>query len=201
MTLQNCTSRSFRSVVLPSKHFKKVLHQDVLGIRVAIVTDSDPEVPTDLPWRDAVPTRDGDVYTQSDRTKKLVQLFENHATVQVFCSQLTLEYDLAEAGDGNALLMAEVWESYFQGTPGTFNKTLIPTGATVHEKALIAWRGICRAKHSGSKAEFAHLLADALSGEVSEAVSNFAIPKYIEDAIESVVSVTQGSVTDESLQE
>jgi len=177
--------------------FKKIFQESALGIRVAIVTDSDPAVPTDVPWKDAVPLSVGGVFVQSDRTKKLIQLFDKHPTVEVFASQVTLEYDLAEAGDDNALSMAGVWESCFQGTPGTFNKSLIPSnGATRQDKAIIAWRGICRANHSGSKAEFAHRLADALSGQddLSETIANFAIPQYLKSAIESVVNLSNETV-------
>jgi putative ATP-dependent endonuclease of OLD family len=172
--------------------FNKIFDESALGIRVAIVTDSDPSVPTDVPWKDAAPISIDGAFVQSDRTKKLIQLFHKHPTVEVYASQLTLEYDLAEAGEDNAAAMAAVWESCFQGTPGTFNKSMILSeGATREEKALIAWRGICRASHSGSKAEFAHRLADALSGqeEGGETIANFAIPPYLKSAIECVVDV------------
>ena len=122
--------------------FKKLLSSQALGIRVAAVTDSDPEVPTDAAWKDALPKAENGNFVQSDRAKKLVSLFEGHPTVRVFCSQITLEYDLAEAGDDNSMAMAEVWENCFQGTPGTFNKSLLAkTGAVRRDKAMVTWRG------------------------------------------------------------
>jgi putative ATP-dependent endonuclease of OLD family len=169
--------------------FKKLLDPNVLGIRVAAVTDSDPEVPTDVAWKDALPKSTNGKFAQSDRAKKLLSLFAGHATVQVYCSQLTLEYDLAEAGDDNSMLMAEVWESCFQKTPGTFNKGLVTNAGSVrHDKAMIAWRGICRATHSGSKAEFAHRLAERLSSQEDSkwSVPAFEVPEYLKLAIKYV---------------
>lgn len=174
--------------------FKKLLDSAVLGIPVAIVTDADPPVPTDVAWSDAIPEMDKGNFKLSDRTQKLVGIFAAHQTVKVFHSKLTLEYDLAEAGDDNAMDMAEVWEGCFTGTPGTFNRALVTkAGPDLDAKAMAVWRGICRAKHSGSKAEFAHRLAAFLekSNGVEFCPLNFRIPKYIQDAIEYVVdSVT-----------
>ena len=170
--------------------FKKLLDPNVLGIPVAIVTDADPRVPTDVPWNDALPESDNGGFSISDRTRKLVSLFAGHNTVQVFHSTVTLEYDLAEAGDSNAMVMAKVWEDCFAGTPRTFSQKLVKTGDGVRkENAIIAWRGICRAEHSGSKAEFAHRLAAYLAIQPLEGQSKieFQTPAYIAQAIEYVV--------------
>ena len=102
--------------------FKKLLCPDVLGIPIAIVTDADPPVPTTGNWKDAMPAFENGTFKICDRTKKLIRLFDGHPTVKVFNSTLTLEYDLAKAGEENALVMAEAWESCFVGTAGTFNK-------------------------------------------------------------------------------
>ena len=98
--------------------FRELLSPDVLGIPVAIVTDADPPVPTTGSWKDALPESENGRYKISDRTKKLIGLFSNHQTVRVFNSKLTLEYDLAEAGPNNPLVMAEAWESCFVGSVG-----------------------------------------------------------------------------------
>jgi putative ATP-dependent endonuclease of OLD family len=180
--------------------FKKVLDPDALGIPVAIVTDADPPVPTDAAWKDAVPESDSDAFKLSDRTKKLLDIFAGHQTVGVFHSKLTLEYDLAEAGDKNAEDMAEVWEGCFSGVPGTFNKKQVElAGPDRAAKAMAVWRGICRAKHSGSKAEFAHRLASFLeaSNGMGFCPLTFRVPKYIRDAIEYVVDrVTRITLSD-----
>jgi hypothetical protein len=83
------------------------------------------------------------------------------------------------------MVMAEVWESCFVGTPGTFNRMRVTEAGEVREaKAMATWRGICRAEHSGSKAEFAHRLAALL--DKSNGVG-FRVPKYLQNAIEYVV--------------
>ncbi len=170
--------------------FRKLLHPDALGIPAAIVTDADPPVTEGDTWEDDLPESKNGVFRVSDRTTELVQLFNEHNTVKVCHSQVTLEYDLAEAGDGNAALMAEVWKDCFKGEPRTFNtERLAAVGSDQRARALCAWRGICRASHSGSKAELAQRLAARLeqSSADRKAVTPFAVPKYIKDAIEFVV--------------
>lgn len=170
--------------------FKKLLDPSALGIPVAIVTDADPPVPGDVSWKEALPESVNGTFKLSDRTAKLLTTFAGHQSVQVFHSKLTLEYDLADAADENALVMADVWEGCFVGTPGTFNRKQVleasPNGA---ERALRAWRGICRASHSGSKAEFAHHLAAHLSSRnsIDEFSVTFAVPEYLQRAIQFVV--------------
>lgn len=169
--------------------FKKLLNPNVLGLPVAVVTDADPPVPTDCKWRDAVPESDGNSFKVSDRTQKLVATFEGHPTVKIFHSKVTLEYDLAEAGDENARIMAKVWEDCFVGTPGTFNISLLTeAGQDRAARAMAAWRGICRAKHSGSKAEFAHQLAAHLIGAdgSGQCPLLFNVPEYLKKAINHV---------------
>jgi len=171
--------------------FKKLLDPDVLGIPVAIVTDADPEVTQNTSWRDAQPTAANGGFSRSERAQKLVDLFSGHKTVHVECSQVTLEYDLAEAGEDNALVMAEMWEACFSRLPGTFNRDLVrQTGAERCAKALATWRGICRASHSGSKAELAHRLAEFLSHAETLALPapGFEVPLYLKTAIEYVVA-------------
>lgn len=171
--------------------FKKLCAPAVLGIPVAIVTDADPAVIRGATWESDVPTQTNGVVAICDRTTKLLQIFTGHATVKVFHSHLTLEYDLALAGDDNAQLMAEVWESCFTGHPGTFNQQRIAAaGNTRDAKALAAWRGICRAEHTGSKGDFAHRLASRLDGTDGSGSCplTFAIPQYIRDAIQYVAN-------------
>jgi putative ATP-dependent endonuclease of the OLD family len=172
------------------KIFKKLLDPNVLGIPTAIVTDADPPVPTDAEWKYATPESEHGNFMLSDRTRNLIEIFAGHQTVKVFHSNLTLEYDLAEAGDKNSIVMAEVWESCFVRMPGTFNKQRVDEAGPVRkEKALAAWRGICRADHTGSKAEFAHRLAAHLNkkDESGQFTTTFDVPDYIKLAIAYVV--------------
>ena len=94
--------------------FKKLLNPAALGIPVSIVTDADPPVTRGTSWNEDEPLMEGSSFKLSDRTTKLTATFSSHQTVQVFHSKITLEYDLAEAGDENAAAMATVWENCFR---------------------------------------------------------------------------------------
>lgn len=171
--------------------FKKLLNPDVLGIPVAIVTDADPPVCRGKSWNEDIPEKEGAAFKCSDRTMKLISIFSEHQTVRVFHSDLTLEYDLAKAGERNAEVMAKVWENCFTGKPGTFNcDKLAGAGTDLDARAMVTWRGICCANHSGSKAEFAHRLSAKLIGAdgSSECPLDFNAPEYLEMAIRYVVS-------------
>jgi putative ATP-dependent endonuclease of OLD family len=186
------------------KTFKKLLDPIVLGIPIAIVTDADPPVIRGQSWEQDLPQVEGNAFQLSDRTKKILGLFDGHTTVNVYHSKLTLEYDLAEAGNENAAIMAEVWESCFIGTPGTFNINRVTNaGASPQDKAMVAWRGICRAEHSGSKAEFAHrLTAKLIERDNTEKLTySFNIPEYLKSAITSVAErVTQSTPVAEAVE-
>lgn len=101
--------------------FKKVLDANVLGIPIALITDADPPVPTNESWKDAIHEAENGEFKLCDRTHHMQTLFVGHATVKVFSSRVTLEYDLAEAGDDNAGEMPEVWKACFPNQPRTFN--------------------------------------------------------------------------------
>jgi putative ATP-dependent endonuclease of the OLD family len=171
--------------------FKKMLNPAALGIPVAIVSDADPKVTRGTTWESDTAEVEGASFKLCDRMNKLLGLFNGHASVKVFHSKVTLEYDLAEAGDGNAVVMAAAWESCFVGTPGTFNATRVTSaGPNRADKAMAAWRGICRAEHSGSKAEFAHRLSAKLAEKDAggQPVDTFEVPSYLKEAIEYVVN-------------
>jgi putative ATP-dependent endonuclease of OLD family len=181
--------------------FKKLLSPSVLGIPVAIVTDADPPVKRGTSWNEDTPEKEGLAFKLSDRMKKLASTFSGHQTVKVFHADLTLEYDLAKAGVNNAAVMAQVWEGCFDGKPKTFNYEKVAEAGTDSEaKALAAWRGICRADHSGSKAEFAQSLSAKLVGSdgSGECPIAFAVPDYLEKAILYVVNrvASPASVSD-----
>jgi len=171
--------------------FKKLLDPSALGIPVALVTDADPPINRGLQWEEDVPEKEGSAFKSSDRTTNLLSLFTNHPTVQVCPSQVTLEYDLAEAGDENASLMAKAWEDCFVGKPGTFNSAkVVAAGNSRDAKALAAWRGVCRASHTGSKAELAHRLAAELlrKDQNGQWEAAFEVPGYLKRAINYVAS-------------
>ena len=155
------------------------------------MTDADPPITRGATWNEDNPERVGTVLKLSDRTTKLLNIFSGQQTVKVFHSQITLEYDLANAGDENATAMATVWEGCFVGRPGTFNSAkVVAAGFSRDAKAMAAWRGICLAGHSGSKAEFAHRLAAKLveKDKNDNWVLAFDVPDYLKAAVTHVVA-------------
>ena len=168
--------------------FKKLLQPETFGIRTAIVTDADPPMAADdgTSWRDLEPKADRGDFELSARTRKLVDSFVDHPTVAVHHSKLTLEFDLAEAGDANAADVAVAWERCFDGTPRTLTRAMV-AGAdmTRREKALAVWRGVCLACSSGSKAELAQHLSEMLAEE--GVCPDFVVPEYLAAAIRHVV--------------
>ena len=160
-----------------------VLGPKGLDVRVAILTDADPEVNRHNGWRSDAPEVDGaGNFPRSDRTENLISKFQEHPSVRVFSSELTLEYDLAAPTKANAQLMAEVWRDQYPQSPVVTPDLVNATGSS-QEAALTVWRGICRSETSGSKAEFAHSLAERLSDTTTE---DFEVPAYIRQAIEWV---------------
>jgi putative ATP-dependent endonuclease of OLD family len=171
--------------------YKKLLDPGALGIPVAIVSDADPEVKRGESWKTDNPTVEDSSFKPCSRIVKLLGLFNDHPTVKVFCSKLTLEYDLAEAADANASVMAAAWESCFDGTPRTFSSQFVNnTPGSRNANAMAAWRGICRADNSGTKAEFAHQLSAKLAEKdaTGHPTHTFEVPSYLRSAIEYVFS-------------
>ena len=168
--------------------FKKVLSPAALRIPVAIITDGDPRVDRGTSWRTDTPRKIGGAFHVSDRATLLKQDFAADSSVAAFCSAVTLEYDLAAAGPANPKIMATVWGTCFEGRPKTLKVKQLEVLTGAEDRALAVWRGICRAKHTGSKAEFAQRLALALDPTDKDCWTEFVVPTYIQDAIRSVVT-------------
>lgn len=176
--------------------FEKLFQEKGLDIPVALVTDADPPVKSSGDWSTDDPEWDKEAsrFTRCERAKKLESLFLGRPCVRVAISQVTLEYDLAAAGSRNPEIMADAWASTFSGAPGTFNRAkLEEAGSELKTRALITWRGICRASHSGSKADFAQVLAERLhQARTSGNPLSFAVPDYLKTALKFVANVVTG---------
>jgi putative ATP-dependent endonuclease of OLD family len=167
--------------------FKKLLGPAGLGIRTAIVTDADPPVAGGQRWQDMQPSKEYGAYALSPRTKKLIESFAEHPTVRVHHSTVTLEYDLAEAGEENARFMAEAWARGFEGKPRTLTKDMVTKpDQPLEDRALAVWRGVCQANSTGRKAELAQRLAEMLLEQ--DGCPGFVVPTYIVGAIGHVVA-------------
>jgi len=164
----------------------RVLGTEGLGVPVAILTDGDPEVDQPAGWETATPRRGPDGFEQSSRTRRLLTEFDAHPCIRVFPSMVTLEYDCAAASAENVELMLEVWESGHKGGR-TVQRRIVEAA---EDQALELWRGICRAHHGWSKADFAHLLASRLDEPGLE--PGVTVPAYIADAIADVTARVRG---------
>ena len=171
--------------------FVKLFSPNALDIPVSIISDADPSaVPTGGDWEELRPNKVGRNIEVCARAQRLTAQFAESERVKICLSQVTLEYDLADAGPSNPDIMAQIWEVSFPGRPQTFNRQRLQAAGEDHgERVLCAWRGICKAEHSGSKAHFAHLLSEWLA-DSDETV--FAVPGYIRDAIRHSQSPNTG---------
>jgi putative ATP-dependent endonuclease of OLD family len=160
---------------------RSILNEDGLAIRTAIVTDGDPRV-HGSGWRNVTPRRmQNGQFEVAPRVKRLHRVCAGHPTIRVFSSDVTLEYDLAAAGEMNPFYMAACWEHYHP--KGRTLKRRDVESAAPEDRALVVWRGICRAAHTASKAGFAHVLAEWLEEHSAVVASGeFAVPRYLREA-------------------
>ncbi len=169
-----------------------------LHTRLSLVTDGDAgtercESTENSGWESRLPKRDSDGNLAiCDRVKKLLQDYENNEFVQVFHSDVTLEYSLADAGERNPSVMCSVWENQFNGTPRTLNETRLKACGGDHEnEVLTVWRAICLSDTTCSKAQFAQALAESLdemaAGKYRIPETDFAIPAYLLRAFNHVI--------------
>jgi len=161
-----------------------------LHTRLAVVTDGDAgtercESEDNSGWESRMPKRaDVDNLAVCDRVEKLLSDYRANEFVQVFHSDVTLEYSLADAGQKNPSVMCKVWENQFTGTPRTLNEARLKACAGDHVKEVLAvWRGICLSNATCSKAEFAQALAEVLDEKVDGKYRipevDFTIPTYL----------------------
>ena len=195
-----------------------------LGIPLAIVTDGDPgteedeeeeaetpaavegegvtspataePIPANIPWKKREPRREADgKLVVCARVVKLRKDTAEKTAVKVFNSDLTLEYSLALAGANNAKVMCDTWCTLFTKKPRTFNQTKLDAcGGDIEKKALAVWRGICQAKTSRSKAQFAQALATKLDEKKTDGSyvvpsASFTVPGYLTEAFKHVLPV------------
>lgn len=177
----------------------KLFGEGKLRLPVAIITDGDPDNDSDtVGWRQAIPAgfTEGKILP-GDRVIGLRADFQDNPNVKVFHSQVTLEYDLANAGPKNPDIMCMAWEKSFTGTPRTLNRSILDACAEDNEaKTLAIWRGICLANSSSGKGAFSQNLAGILDDDDGQAQTalarDFVVPAYIRDAIQYV---THASLT------
>lgn len=186
----------------------RLFGKDGLQIRVAIVTDGDAgveraegaEADKQVKWEERKPKRDSTGNLElCARVQDLLGKYKGGEFVDIFHSNVTLEYSLADAGPNNPNVLCTVWESLFKGTPRTLNKKkLEDCGGDHAEEVLAVWRGICLADSNCSKAEFAQALAAHLEsrdkdGHYVVPTADFVIPGYLQEAFQYVLPPTQAA--------
>jgi len=180
----------------------RLFGKDGLQIRVAIVTDGDAgveraegaEADKQVKWEERKPKRDSAGNLElCARVQDLLGKYKGGEFVNIFHSNVTLEYSLAAAGPNNPNVLCTVWESLFKGTPRTLNKKKLEECVGDHAAEVLAvWRGICLADSNCSKAEFAQALAAHLEAREEDGryvvpIADFTIPTYLQEAFQHVL--------------
>jgi len=160
-----------------------------MDIPVAIVTDSDPRkvIENGTEWTDdqhrslAKPQRNPLGQTvASERINSLRLQLAGKPKVRVFTSSVTLEFDLAFAGDPNPAVMVEAWRQAHRGNPRSLTAESLSTKSNLEAKALHIWQEICLSHATVPKSAFAQQLAAMLDREPT---LPFVVPSYISHAI------------------
>jgi len=161
-----------------------------IEVPLAIITDADPPIEDgDKPWRLQSPARDSTGRPlRSARASRVVADFEDHPTVQVAVSSLTLEYDLALAGIENSLTMFDAWASCYSTAPSQMTRLALQELSSVDDRALMFWRAVCRGCPQHGKAELAQALAASLEGLPPDGAP-FEVPAYIRGALQHAARV------------
>jgi putative ATP-dependent endonuclease of OLD family len=177
----------------------RLFGKDGLQKRVAVVTDGDAgferaESEEKVSWKERRPKVDAaGKPAVCARVESLLADHRGGEFVDIFHSNVTLEYSLAQAGVKNPEVLCEVWESLFKGTPKTLNKMILANCGGDHaEEVLAVWRGISLADATCSKAEFAQALAARLdarkpNGDYVVPLADFIVPSYLKAAFDHVV--------------
>jgi len=183
----NLEQRGVSVVAMAGVDFASVVRlfgESKIQVPVAIVTDADPVVLDKSEWKTAEPVRD-DVTKKpipSERAQGVKVNFAGDQNVLVEVSELTLEYDLAAADAGNALVIFDAWASLYKTQPRSLSRDDIEARVEASERALLLWRAICRGSPQHGKAQLAQELAQRLDAN-DAATMPFTVPAYLERAI------------------
>ena len=169
----------------------ELFKEDCLRIPVSIITDSDPEIISgNNGWRGDRPKEEGGQFIKCDRATNLLNAFRDNSRVNVYCSDVTLEYDLSFAGESNPVIMRTAFQNCFTGTSSSLSEEMVSEGS-LKDKALNVWRAICRSSTTLGKGDFSHELTEKLTEKNDRneyIVPVFDIPEYIKNAIDHVLA-------------
>lgn len=175
------------------KTLTRLFGKDGLQIPVAVITDADPKVIKNGDWATATPKTDPitNAIIKSDRLLDLENEYVNNDFIKLFSSSVTLEYDLAIAGNSNSETMCEAWLGCYSQPSRSLLKKQDLQGKTLQEKTNLVWQKVCHSESSISKGDFASSLMHILQ-EKNEGTETFKyefeVPDYIKNAVKYVMS-------------
>lgn len=154
-----------------------------LSFPVAILTDGDPKVR--VTNDEEFPYKENSSPTECDRVTSLRASFAGNSSVSIFASSVTLEYDLAEAGELNAITVFDAWKNCYERGPRTLTRAAVTAAPDSAGRALLLWRALCRGTPAHGKAELAQSLAEMLEERKADGnyKHDFVIPQYIAAAL------------------
>lgn len=169
----------------------KLFGDTKLRLPVSIVTDGDPKTrypPKDKErlWKNALVSCDK--AGRAISCKRLNLLLERFGggQVRVEHSKVTLEHELALAGDKNAETLYDAWASCYVEGPDNLRREDLIAEPRREMRAILLWRALCVASPSHGKAELAQALAEALEKRDATnaySIPDFTVPAYLERAI------------------
>ncbi|MFM6930362.1 MAG: AAA family ATPase [Bdellovibrio sp.] len=178
----------------------KLFGPDKLNIPVSIITDGDPEIEhetgvTIQTWKNEIPKGHAtENYPPAPRVAGLRKDVSGNPNIEDCVSKVTLEFDLAHAGNKNAEVMCDAWDSLSESgrSSSVLKKADVQGKAENKDKALLVWRGICRSSTTRTKGEFAQALLEKLSEKNKDGIyvvpsTDFVIPEYILKAFNHVL--------------
>lgn len=159
------------------KEIAELYTSDGINIPVSIITDSDPETQKD--------DKDKSIGLKNKekcaRVKNLIENYDNKNSLQIFTSDVTLEYELAKANINDLEPILVAWEQ-IHPNKGSKLRELINNETENQEKIKAIWLDICTTSKN-SKCEF----MEQLLMQIEENSLKIECPIYIKQAIEHVI--------------
>jgi putative ATP-dependent endonuclease of OLD family len=155
--------------------FAPLFGKDALNVRVAVVSDADPDLPANFP-------KLGDALSLSTAAKSIKSL--ENAFVKTFFAQKTFEYDLALHEKNRETMLSALKELH----PGIAEDLKATVDAAASDaKPRVLFNGMFD-RGEGKKNAQKGAYGQALAQLISNTGTNFIVPPYITDAIDYIVA-------------
>ena len=154
--------------------FAPLFGKDALNVRVAVISDADPESPTKFP-------KLGDALSLSTAAKSIKSL--DSEFVKTFFAQKTFEYDLALQEKNHEAMLGALKELHPSIAEDL--KAMVD-GAALDDKPKVLFNGMFD-RGEGKRSVQKGAYGQALAQTIADAETNFIVPPYITDAIDYIV--------------